>query len=121
MTRQLDTFGVAQLLNLHQHGYSAKMSYDVILSKLKSHINNKVLYSQYFWQNVLNSIGCEENRFSLGQSQIFFRPKNEEFVDFLKSMNAAEVTALAMKVNEKFNIRQRHALWISLRFIGSSK
>lgn len=79
------------------------------------------MYTQDLSQGVLHSIGCGTNAFKLGQTQIFFRPKNEQFVDILLELNADATKKIAQEVSKKFYIRQRHSLWIIFRFLGTCK
>lgn len=125
--QQLDAFGVIPLLKLLQHGYSAQLPYDAINLKLIKHIPNEaVLCSQYFYQDVLNLVGCLNKNFSYGRTQIFFRPKNEKFVNCITLMTDSQVIELAKRVQEKYHTRKNiNALWTKVsivsQFIGKCK
>lgn len=119
VNQQVEAFGIATLLNLFRNGYSSQLPYDLIVSKFAPYISNKAtLYSEQFCRIVLCAMGCDKNCFVLGKTQIFLRPKNEDFANNFKTMNIDDIKAVAKKVNEKFNIHRRHSLWINFRFVG---
>lgn len=119
---QLNTIGAAPLVQLMHNGYSAKLSYSEISAKIIPYItNNAKFHLQDVYGDILNAIGCGSNAYKLGKTQIFFRPKNDHFADMLLALDTDASKNIAKKVSEKFCVRQRHAIWISLRFIGASK
>lgn len=72
-------------------------------------------------QDILTAIGCHQNAYKFGNTKVFFRPKNEKFVDILRNLNPTMCKNIGREISVRFKYRQRHAIWISLRFIGSSK
>lgn len=92
------------------------------MTKIAPHIKNKAkLYPYDLCKDVMNSIGCSKNCFKLGRTQIFFRPKNEMFVDLLLALDVDAAKKIAHEVSERFFIRQRRSLLICFRFVGQRK
>lgn len=109
-------------LDLLRQGCAARLPYDKIFPKLEIHISNKAKHHvEQLFRNVLQSIGCGPSGFILGRTQIFFRPKNEKFVDFLLKIDTDAAKKLAQEASKMFYIQQRHSLWICIRFLGACK
>lgn len=105
-----------------RHGYAAKIPYSQLLAKIAPHISNNAKKNiQDLCRDVLNLVGCEENSFKLGRSQVFFRSKSVKFVDTLLKLDEVAAKEIAEGASKKFNRRQRHALWFMLKYIGTSK
>lgn len=119
---QLNTFGAAPLVQLMNQGYSATLNYSEISEKIIPYIkyNDKLdLLDMYGY--VLNAIGCGSNAYKLGKTQVFFRPKNEHFVNMFCNLNPDESKHIGIIVRKRFCDRQRRAICIALRFISMSK
>lgn len=93
-----------------------------ISAKIFPFITNKAkLYSQEVYADILTSIGCKRNAFKFGNSLVFFRPKNEQFVHIFHSLSSEMSQNIGKDISKQFKYRQRRAIWNSIRFIGSSK
>lgn len=110
------------IFNLMRHGYGAKVSYDEISTKMCPHVtNNAKYYTKDMCRDIFLSMHCSSNSFKLGQAHIFFRHKNEFVVEKFRALDTEETKKIAQNVTALFKFRQRHSLWILLRFIGSGK
>lgn len=119
---QLNTLGAGPLVQLMHQGYSATLTYSEISAKIVPFITNKAkLHLQDVYGYVLNAIGCGPNAYKLGKTQVFFRPKNEHFVDIFRALNSDESKNIGEIVSKRFRDRQRNAFWILLRYISISK
>lgn len=102
-----------------RHEYAAKIPQATILSKLQPFITNKAKqFTEELIGDILRTIGCDRNQFKLGRTQIFFRPNNEQYIDYLNALKEEDAKELGIKISRTFYIRQRHSLWIRIRFLG---
>lgn len=119
---QLNTIGAAPYVNLMRYGFTTRLPYDMILSKVQPFVSNKAkFYTSDLLRYVLHSIGCSTNGYKLGRTQLFFRPKNEKFANLLLRLGADAAKEIAENVSKQFYIRQRRSLLIAFRFLGLRK
>lgn len=112
--------GAAALLDLLRHGFAARLPYDLVLPKILPFITNKAkLQQQDLIGNVLRAIGCETNKFKLGRTQIFFRPNQEQYIDYLNALNNDDAAKLGSNISKLFFTSQRNAFRIFMRFLGT--
>lgn len=105
-----------------RHGYGAKVSYNEISTKMSPYITNKAkFYIKDMCRDIFISMLCSSNSFKLGQAHVFFRPKYEHVVEKYHALDTDEMKKIGENVSALFKFRQRHALWILLRFVGSGK
>lgn len=111
--------GIIPLLELLRYGFTARLPYDHIFPKLLPFITNKAkLHREDLIGDVLRSIGCDTSSFKLGRTQIFFRPKQEHFVNYLNALKTDAASMLGIKMSKLFFTRQRNAWSIFCRFLG---
>lgn len=104
------------------HGYGAKVSYNEISTKMTPHItNNAKLNIKDMCRDTFIAMGCDLNAFKLGQTHVVFRPKYEHVVDQYYSLDLEKTKKIGENVGAMFKSRQRHALYILLRFVGTGK
>lgn len=119
VSNQLNVMRVTPLLDLLRHGYAERIPYDPILSKILPFITNKAkLYPEDLIGNVLQTIGCRKNKFKLGRTQIFFRPNQEQFIDYLTALKDDDAARLGSDMSKLFCTRQKNAWLIFCRFLG---
>lgn len=110
---QLNVIGAVPLLELLRLGFTARLPYDKICSKLEPFITNKAkLYPKDLIGDLLRSIGCNTNKFKMGRTQIFFRPNQEHFINYLSALNDNDASSLGSKISKIFFNRQRNACLI---------
>lgn len=105
-----------------RHGYTAKVSYKEISTKVFPYItNNSKFYEKDACRDVFISMGCSSNSFKLGRTHIFFRSNYGQVIEKYHDLTMDETKKIGEDVSAKFKLRQRNALCTSLRFIAKSK
>lgn len=98
------------------------MLYSEISAKMLPYItNNAKLQLRDVCVNTLTAIGCDRNAYKFGNTQVFFRPKNEQFIHIFRHMDSEMCEKIGQEISKKFKYRQRLAFWILFRFVGGSK
>lgn len=122
VSTQLNTIGAVPIANLIRNGYAAKFTHHELLEKILPHITNKAKNdSRSLCNDVLRMLGCGKRTFKCGPKYVFFRCKSDTVISVLLDLEAHRAKEIAEKASEIFYIRQRHAMWIKFKLIGSCK
>lgn len=105
-----------------RQGHTARLGYDTILTKFGPYVSNSAsVYKQDFCRDILLTIGCNYDALIMGRSQIFFRPKNERFVEKLLGLDDEEAKRVAEAASHQFYNRQKRVLRIRFKFLNTRK
>lgn len=99
-------------MNLMQKGYPNRTSYTKLLPSIEIYLSKDIISNQKeLAEHLMLAIGCEKNDFTLGESQIFFRPGKINLLYQYNMSDPAIIKDLASKIENQMNIeiQQREA------------